>query len=57
MSASGDAVWGEMARAGVTPVVFWRLSLRDWRLLTAAPVQARPMGRAELERMAELWPD
>ncbi|MFC5372907.1 phage tail assembly chaperone [Brevundimonas faecalis] len=61
MSAGGEEIWGEMlraaARAGVTPEVFWRLSLREWRMLTAAPAQARPMGRAELERMAELWPD
>ncbi len=53
--------WGEMfqaaARMGVLPEAFWRLSLREWRWLTAGLAQARPMARAEFERMAEAWPD
>ena len=53
--------WGPMlqaaARMGVGPEAFWRLSLREWRWLTAGPVQAQPMGRSEFERMAEAWPD
>lgn len=43
-------------RFGVTPEDFWRLSLREWRMLTATPGQAA-MSRAELERLAERWPD
>ncbi|MGN6063359.1 MULTISPECIES: phage tail assembly chaperone [Brevundimonas] len=53
--------WGEMmqvaARMGVGPEGFWRLSLKEWRMLTAGPVQAAPLGRGELERMQEMWPD
>lgn len=53
--------WGEMLRAaarlGVGPEGFWRLSLREWRMLTARPDRGAPMGRAELMRMAERWPD
>ncbi len=53
--------WGEMLRAaaglGVGPQAFWRLSLREWRMLTARPRAAGPLGRNEFERMAEAWPD
>ena len=53
--------WGAMmalaARAGVAPEAFWRLSLNEWRMLTATPAQATPMGRGELKRLAEAWPD
>jgi hypothetical protein len=41
---------------GVAPEAFWRLSLREWRWLTArAP--GGTLRRADLERMAERWPD
>ena len=33
------------ARMGVAPEGFWRLSLKEWRMLTAGPVQAAPLGR------------
>jgi uncharacterized phage protein (TIGR02216 family) len=53
--------WGEMLRTaaalGVVPAGFWRLSLAEWRMLTAGPAQAAPMRRDELERLAEAWPD
>ena len=53
--------WGEMlrtaARLGVEPERFWRLSLREWRMLTDRPDSAAPMGREDLMRMAEIWPD
>lgn len=53
--------WGAMmrlaARAGVGPEAFWRLSLKEWRLLTDAPADGAPLSRGELERMAEAWPD
>lgn len=42
---------------GVTPEVFWRLSLREWRMLTDRPAGAQAMGREDLMRMAEAWPD
>ncbi len=53
--------WSEMmqavARMGVRPEGFWRLSLKEWRMLAAGSVQAAPLGRGELERMREMWPD
>ena len=45
------------AMLGVGPEGFWRLSLREWRMLTERPGGAKPMGRGELERMVERWPD
>jgi len=53
--------WGEMLRhaagLGIGPTAFWRLSLREWRLLTARPRGAEAMGRDAFERLAEAWPD
>jgi len=53
--------WAEMLRTaaamGITPEAFWRLSLREWRMLVEAPAGAEPLGRAGLERMMEGWPD
>ncbi len=52
--------WAAMLRLalamGLAPEAFWRLSLREWRMLTA-PAAGPSLGRAELERMAEVWPD
>ena len=45
------------ARMGVGPQGFWRLSLREWRMLTESEAGTAPMGRGDLERMAERWPD
>lgn len=42
---------------GVGPAGFWRLSLKEWRMLTDGSASAAPMGRSELMRMAEAWPD
>ena len=57
-----DAIpWPEMmrlaARLGVGPEGFWRLSLKEWRMLTARAEAVLPMGRGVLEQMAERWPD
>lgn len=53
--------WGQMLRAaalsGVDPAVFWRLSLKEWRMLTDTPTACPRIRRSELERMAEVWPD
>lgn len=53
--------WGEMlriaAQMGVAPEAFWRLSLKEWRMLTEAPRGAAPMGRTALKRLMEDWPD
>ena len=53
--------WGEMlqaaARCGIAPEPFWRLSLREWRMLTAVAASAAPMGRGDLQQLVEMWPD
>ncbi len=53
--------WGEMLRAaarlGVGPEGFWRLSLREWRMLMERPGGGVPMEREDLMRMAAAWPD
>ena len=53
--------WDVMLRAalalGIAPEGFWRLSVREWRMLTVADAGAGPMGRGEMETMMEAWPD
>lgn len=55
-----DDSWAGMLRLsltmGLAPEAFWRLSLREWRMLTERAAGSS-MTRAELERMAEAWPD
>jgi uncharacterized phage protein (TIGR02216 family) len=53
--------WAGMLRLalglGVGPEGFWRLSLKEWRMMTARPGGGTPLGRAALEQMAREWPD
>lgn len=54
--------WGEMLRfavlrLGMTPGTFWRLSLVEWRMLTASADAEAPLSRAAFERLAALHPD
>jgi len=53
--------WGEMLRLaltmGLAPEAFWRLSLKEWRMLTAPAEGSAPLRRAALDRMMEGWPD
>lgn len=53
--------WSEMIRTaatlGVRPHEFWRLSLREWRMLTERPAGLRPMDRCDFDKMTEAWPD
>ena len=53
--------WDVMLRTALTlglrPEGFWRLSLKEWRMLTAASESQQPMGRGDLERLREAWPD
>lgn len=44
------------ARAGVSAEAFWRLSVREWRMLTARP-DSPAMTRERLERLCGRWPD
>lgn len=45
------------ATLGVRPHEFWRLSLREWRMLTERPAGLRPMDRCDFDKMTEAWPD
>lgn len=45
------------ASFGVGPKGFWRLSLKEWRMLMARPDAVQPMGRGMFEQMSERWPD
>ena len=45
------------ASIGLTPDVFWRLSLAEWRMLTEVSLGQSPMGRSEFERLMAAWPD
>ena len=40
---------------GVTPVRFWRLSLREWRAIASSPNAA--LSRASFEAMVARFPD
>jgi uncharacterized phage protein (TIGR02216 family) len=44
-------------RMGIAPEAFWRLSLKEWRMLTEAQSGTAPMGRAGLAKLMEDWPD
>lgn len=48
---------GAAIRLGIAPEVFWRLSLKEWRMLTMRPAGSEPMGRDALEQLAKAWPD
>jgi len=52
--------WPEMLRLaatlGLPPPAFWRLSLREWRALTAAPATPA-LDRRGLEALERLYPD
>jgi len=44
------------ARLGLSPEVFWRLSLVEWRALTAPP-PAPALSRASLFALIDRYPD
>lgn len=44
------------ATLGVTPDAFWRLSLAEWRALTA-PAATGVLDRAGLDALSRAWPD
>jgi uncharacterized phage protein (TIGR02216 family) len=50
--------WADMLRAalsaGIPPDAFWRLSLAEWRWMSAA---AAAPARSELERLMQDYPD
>ncbi len=44
------------ARLGLAPDAFWRLSVAEWRALSA-PGIAEPLSRAELDALMRAHPD
>ena len=44
----------EAAQVGIPPDAFWRMSLKEWRLLVS---DNRAMERGELEALLALHPD
>lgn len=52
--------WAAMLRTamslGVPPDAFWRLSLKEWRMLTERTGEPR-LGRDGLEALMARWPD
>lgn len=54
-------MWAGMMRAalalGIGPEAFWRLSLKEWRMLMAAERGPGPMGRGRLDELMGRWPD
>ena len=54
-------MWGPMLRAalalGIGPEAFWRLSLKEWRMLTEAARGPEVMRRARLDELMRRWPD
>ncbi len=58
--ARRDGPWTLLLRRalamGVTPEAFWRLSWREWRMLTDAPAQAA-MERADFNALMAQFPD
>ena len=51
-----DAVLRAARRLGLAPDAVWRLSLREWRALTA-PDGPAPLGRDAFERLRAAHPD
>jgi len=56
-----ETAWGSMLRVaatlGVGPEAFWRLSLKEWRMLTAPSAAGRRIARRDLDEMIRAWPD
>ena len=53
--------WGPMLRTaallGMAPPAFWRLSLKEWRMLTETERGPEAMGRGRLDELMGRWPD
>lgn len=60
MTEAAETPWAGMLSAavsmGIGPESFWRLSVREWSMLTA-PAAAGAMGRDLFEQLAAQWPD
>ena len=51
------AMLRQALRLGIVPEVFWRLSVREWRMLTVAAGGVQCLSRTALDEMMERWPD
>lgn len=53
--------WAQMLAAArgmsLPPEAFWRLSLREWRALSAPLAEVTHMHRAAFEALSRLYPD
>ncbi|MCR6658566.1 MAG: phage tail assembly chaperone [Asticcacaulis sp.] len=61
VNGAGEDIWISLFRHGVlglrlTPEAFWRLSWREWQMLTAAPEMA-VLSRQALEDLMREFPD
>lgn len=60
MTAEAETPWEGMICAalgmGISPEAFWRLSVREWSMLTA-PATGVAMGRELFDQLAAQWPD
>ncbi|CAN5321331.1 phage tail assembly chaperone [soil metagenome] len=56
MTTPWGAMLSDALRMGIGPEAFWRLSVREWRMLTE-PQRAASMDRTVFERLASEWPD
>lgn len=56
-----ETAWAGMLRSalalGVVPEAFWRLSLKEWRMLTSQAATTAPMVRRELNDLMRASPD
>lgn len=56
-----ETAWAGMLRTalalGLVPEAFWRLSLKEWRMLTSQPATTAPIARRELSDLMQAWPD
>lgn len=57
MKTDWPAMMRTAAMLGGGPEGFWRLSLKEWRMLTARPEAGAPLRRGEMGAMMERWPD
>lgn len=46
-----------LGRMRLPPATFWRLSLPEWRALTAPPPARAPLARTEFDDLLTRYPD
>ncbi len=60
VNGAGESIWPSLMRLalamGIAPEGFWRLSWREWQMLTAMPAQAS-LSRADFDVLMARFPD